>query len=66
MIGSAQCASVEMIVHLKLELDVDAELTKSFCLWLVDCLGEIMAAESECLYTHDQVHKNMTPSCLSR
>lgn len=22
-----------------------------------------MAADSECMYIHDQVHKNMTPSC---
>jgi hypothetical protein len=58
VIGSAQSKND----HLKLEVDVDAELTESFASWLVTCPTKNYGRRQG-MYIHDQAHRNLTSLC---
>jgi hypothetical protein len=45
--------------HLKLEVNVDAELTEDFASWLVTYPAEIMAADGACTYSNIVTHRRL-------
>jgi hypothetical protein len=51
-----------MIIHLKLEIDVGAELTESFASWLVTCPTKNYGRRQG-MYIHDQAHRILTSLC---
>jgi hypothetical protein len=60
--GSAQSKND----HLKVEVDVDAELTKSFASWLVTCPTKNYGRRQG-MYIYDQAHLSLNQlSCSSK
>jgi hypothetical protein len=58
MIGSAQWKND----HLKLEIDVDTELTENLASWLVTCLTKNYGRRQG-MNIHDQAHRILTSLC---